>query len=328
MKDDMIMGNNLIEIKYLPLDNKSKSTLYNVFTELSMELGKRVSNYINTDIAGIYEDTLFTVYKDKEDNGKICVIFIGKNNQRIIYINSENNKNFLSDCNYYYELDTETNLSIETSGLKFMSRKYCKFEWEKNQKNYTIILSENPKDRSYRYEMILEDITGRTHVTCIWNNYQQFIKDEKPKEIILSDDMKCQFSNFTIINHNVYKSGDSEKTYEHINEMIESLGLSLDCSSPRRYISVGVSINGGLMEIVNKYLEYEQQISAQEEKILEEKEKEQKIEENRKEISINTNANPKKEENIFIELGNISKRHAIRKIDSRGDDIYIKQNKK
>lgn len=322
------MGNNTIEIKYLPLNNKLKYNLHSTFSGLSRILGKKSKDYESTDIAGLYEDSLFTVYKDKNDNGKICVVFTEKNEHKIIYINSENIKKFLSECNYYYEFDTSTNLAIETSGLKFMSRKYCKIEWEKNKKSYTIILSENPKNRSYRYGMMREDTTGKILVVCSWDSYQQFIKNEKPKQIIISDDSKGQFSNFRITSHDAYKSENEEKTYEHINEIVESLGLSLDCSSPRRYVSVGVSINGVLMEIVNRYLECEEQIESRKEKIRQGIEKEEKVTQQRKKIEIKTNANPTKEENIFIELGNISKRHAIRKIVSRGEDLFIRRIKK
>lgn len=312
------MGNDLIEIKYIPLDDNSKIKLHRTLKELSEALGKKC-NYESTNIAGIYEDNLFTIYKDKNDNKKICVIFIGKNEQRIIYINSDDIKQFLSKCNYYYEYDKQTGLSIETSGLKFMSRKYCKFEWQKKEKNYTIILSENPNNRSYQYEMILQNETEKKRIIYTWDSYQQFLKNEKPKQILLSD-TEDEYITIPITDNGTYVLNDTEKSYEQIKKLIEYLGLNLNINGPRRYVSSGVSINIGLMEIINKYLECEQQLETQE-TIKQETE----IKENRKEISMSTNPSPTKEENIFIELGTITKRHAIRKIDNRNDRRIIKK---
>ena len=52
--------------------------------------------------------------------------------------------------------------------------------------------------------MKLKDTTGESQVICTWDNFDQFIKNEKPEQIEVCDEMKCIRSNFTIKNHNSY----------------------------------------------------------------------------------------------------------------------------
>lgn len=321
------MKNDLIDIQYLPLGSKLKTELYSVFAKLSSMQGRIVENYESTNIAGKYEDMIFTIYKDKNDNRNVSIVFVGAYSQRIVFIKSENINEFLSKCTYYSEFDTSIGLLIETTGLKHMSRKFCKFQGETEDKNYTITLSENEKNKSYKYEMTLEQNGKKAQVECIWSHYQKFLKNEQPSQIIINNN-ENEFIKFTITNNNTYQSVIGEKTYEEIIKMAKAQGLSLNNSSARRYVAQGMFVGGAETEILNKYLQEEQFVQTKTEQRKQEQEDEIKIQQTRKEINININENPQEEENIFIELGNISRRHAIRKVDNREENIRIKQNRR
>jgi hypothetical protein len=240
-------------VQFLPINNEITRIFNHIYNRLSIiQPSKEYSKFQSTNITGIYDGSRFLVYKDPEEINKICIILINDEDEIMICLNSEDIENYFDKCNYYSEYKTNKSFYTESKGLGKKSKEYCKFNWNSKTRNYSLCFKQ--EENKYKYIMTLKDSQGESQVICTWDNFEQFMNNEKPKEIEVSDEMKCIKSNFTITNHNSYNSGNSDNSYEEIEKLIKELGLSLKCDSPKRYVRIGISLEEGISEIIKRYI--------------------------------------------------------------------------
>lgn len=276
----------LTDILFLPIDKKNRVYFDAIYRKLSQKtlFKSEFKNFQSTDITGRYEDTHFLLYRDYKETNKFCIVFLTKENYTIICIDSLDSNNYFNECNYYSEINDD-DIFLETSGLGKESSNYCKFKYSRNNRKYTICLGTEICNMTYKYEMTLEDKTGKSHVVCHWDNYESFITEEKPTKIEVCDKMKCILSNFTIINHNNYNYEDDDTSYE----LVKSLGLSLNCDVFRNFVKRGITVHDGIVKIIEKYLQQKKETDLIEEK------QQKYYEENRKRICMTIKSEPTQE---------------------------------
>lgn len=238
------------KIEYLELNLETKKEFDNLYKTLCKD--KDFQDFKNTGIYGKIGHIRFVIYRDLTENNKVCIAFIEKNRKYIICMDSNEKayqtksinrvdiKKYIDGCCYYSITENEKLRHKETIGLNSLSKKNYKSSWMYHNKKYQIQLLEE-KDY-YKYEIKVIQNSGDIVLTCIWDKYEDFDNEEKPKKITLK----------------TYQNEIIAVTHEEMELLLSNkYGISLKIDCIREYLRTGEYIDSLIPRILYEYFEIE-----------------------------------------------------------------------